>query len=108
MLERRAKEDFSLRTEITGSDSGPIAIETQFERDLATLIAMVLVIQAVALLAGVVVQVAHGYYRFQFGLYAHELLVRNASWVVLMAILAFFIQALAPNKYAGYFAFIAF
>jgi hypothetical protein len=40
MLERRAKEDFSLRTEITGSDSGPIAIETQFERDLATLIAM--------------------------------------------------------------------
>jgi len=90
------------------ADATPTPEWVSYAARLATLIAMVLVIQAVALLAGVVVQVAHGYYRFQFGLYAHELLVRNASWVVLMAILAFFIQALAPNKYAGYFAFIAF
>ena len=90
------------------ADATPTPEWVSYAARLATLIAMVLVIQAVALLAGVVVQVAHGYYRFQFGLYAHELLVRNVSWVVLMAILAFFIQALAPNKYAGYFAFIAF
>src|SRR5215475_10971787 len=60
------------------------------------------------LVAGIVVQAAHGYHRFQFGLYFHELLARDASGFVFLAILAFLIQALAPNKYVGYFAFITF
>jgi ABC-2 type transport system permease protein len=46
--------------------------------------------------------------RFQIGLYLHELLVRGASTFVFLAILAFFIHVLAPNKYVGYFVFIAF
>jgi ABC-type transport system involved in multi-copper enzyme maturation permease subunit len=75
---------------------------------LVTLVGMVMLIQAVALLAGIVVQAANGYYRFQFGLYVHELLVRDASTFVFLAILALLIHVLAPNKYAGYFVFIAF
>jgi ABC-2 type transport system permease protein len=90
------------------ADATPTPEWVSYAARLATLIAMVMLIQAVALLAGIVDQAVHGYYRFQFGLYAHELLVRDASWVVFLAILAFFIQTLAPNKYGGYFAFIAF
>lgn len=90
------------------ADATPTPEWVAYAARLVTLVGMVMVIQTVALLAGIVVQAAHGYYRFQFGLYAHELLVRDASWFVLMAILAFFIQALAPNKYVGYFVFIAF
>ena len=90
------------------ADATPTPEWVSYAARLVTLVAMVMLIQAVALSAGIVVQAAHSYYRFQFGLYAHELLVRDASWFVLMAILAFFIQALAPNKYVGYFVFIAF
>jgi ABC-type transport system involved in multi-copper enzyme maturation permease subunit len=90
------------------ADATPTPEWVSYAARLVTLIGMVMLIQAVALVAGIVVQAAHGYYRFQFGLYVHELLVRDASWFVLMAILAFFIHALAPNKYVGYFVFIAF
>src|ERR1700683_1970966 len=90
------------------ADATPTPEWVSYTARLFTLIAMLMVIQAVALLAGIVVQAVHGYYRFQFDLYAHELLARDLSWFVLMAILAFFIQALAPNKYVGYFIFIAF
>ena len=90
------------------TDATPTPEWVSYATRLATLIAMAMLIQTVALLAGIVDQAIHGYYRFQFGLYLHELLTRDASWVVFLAILAFFIQALAPNKYVGYFAFIAF
>ena len=90
------------------ADATPTPEWVSYAARLVTLVGMVMLIQAVALVAGIVVQAAHGYYRFQFGLYVHELLVRDASWFVLMAILAFFIHALAPNKYVGYFVFIAF
>jgi ABC-2 type transport system permease protein len=90
------------------ADATPTPEWVSYASRLFTLITMVMLIQAVALLAGIVDQALHGYYRFQFGLYAHELLVRDSSHFVFLAILAFLFQALAPNKYAGYFAFIAF
>jgi ABC-2 type transport system permease protein len=88
------------------SDATPTPEWVSYASRLATLIAMVMLIQAAGLAAGIVDQAIHGYYRFQFGLYVHELLVRNASGFVFLAVLAFFIQALAPNKYVGYFVFI--
>jgi hypothetical protein len=90
------------------ADATPTPEWVSYAARLATLIGMVLLIQAVALVAGIVVQAAHGYHRFQFGLYVHELLVRDASGFAFLAILAFFIHVLAPNKYVGYSVFIAF
>jgi ABC-2 type transport system permease protein len=90
------------------ADATPTPEWVSYAARLATLVGMVMLIQAVALVAGIFDQAMHGYYRFQFGLYVHELLVRDASWFVFLAVLAFFIHALAPNKYAGYFAFVVF
>ena len=89
-------------------DATPTREWVSYAGRLVTLVGMVMLIQAVALVAGIVVQAANGYYRFQFGLYVQELLVRDASTFVFLAILAFLIHVLAPNKYAGYFIFIAF
>jgi ABC-2 type transport system permease protein len=61
------------------ADATPTPEWVSYAARLVTLIAMVMLIQAVALLAGIVDQAVHGYYRFQFGLYVHELLVRDAS-----------------------------
>ena len=57
--------------------------------------------------SGMAVQVFHGYHRFQLGLYAYDLFVRDFS-LAFLSVLAFFIHAISPNKYIGYFAYIAF
>ena len=88
-------------------DATPTPAAVSYAARLAALVGMVMSIQALALLAGVASQAIHGYHRFQPGLYVHELLVRDASGFVCLSVLALFIQVLAPNKYAGYVAFIA-
>lgn len=81
---------------------------TFFAARLVTLVGIVMMVQAVALAAGTLVQAASGYYRFQLGFVAYELFVRDASTFFFLTILAFFLQVLAPNKYLGYLAFILF
>jgi len=86
------------------SDAGVVSYASR----LVTLVAMVLLIQFAALLGGMAVQAAHGYKNFQFGLYLYELLVRDGSFFVMLAVLAFFIHVFSPNKYLGYFIYVAF
>ena len=89
-------------------DAAPTPEWISYASRIATLVLMVTLVQFVALLSGVAVQAFHHYYRFQFGLYAHELLVRDLSFFIFLSVLAFFIHALAPNKYVGYFAYVAY
>jgi ABC-type transport system involved in multi-copper enzyme maturation permease subunit len=63
-------------------------------------------IQALGLLAAICVQTAHGYTRFQLGLYAEKLLGQDMLSFTFLAAAAFLIHVLSPNKYVGYFAFI--
>jgi ABC-2 type transport system permease protein len=90
------------------TDATPTPEWVSYAARLFTLICMVMLIQSVALLAGIVVQTVHGYYRYELGFYVHELLLRDASRFLFLSILAFFIQALVQNKYMGYFVFTAF
>lgn len=89
-------------------DTTPSPEWVSYAARLVSLLGVVLVIQSVALLAGIIIQAFYGYHRFQFGLYVHELFVRDLSWFVLMSVLAFLLHAIAPNKYVGYLAFIGF
>lgn len=90
------------------ADATPTPEWVSYAARLATLVAMVLLIEVGALITGVIYQVAEGFHRFQLGLYTQELLVRDGSTFAFLAILAFFIHAFAANKYVGYFLFIAF
>jgi ABC-2 type transport system permease protein len=90
------------------ADSTPTPEWMSLASRLLTLILMVMLMQTAALLGGVAVQAWHGYHRYQFGLYLHELLVRDASYFLCLSVLAFFIHVLSPNKYIGYFFYIAF
>lgn len=89
-------------------DATPTSESVLYVSRLITLIVMVMLIQTVALTAGILFQALHGYHRFQFGLYLYEFLIRETSGLLFLAILAFFIHALSPNKYVGYFVFIIF
>jgi ABC-type transport system involved in multi-copper enzyme maturation permease subunit len=77
----------------------------------AKFVAMMLtlfLIQLTVIVAAVAVQAFSGYHRYQFGLYGSELLAMDFSWFLMLAILAFLCHVLSPNKYIGYFAYIAF
>jgi ABC-type transport system involved in multi-copper enzyme maturation permease subunit len=72
------------------------------------LLATIFLLQCTAMLSGIAVQAFQGYHRFQVGLYVSELLLMDFSYFIFLAILAFFIHVISPNKYIGYFGYIAF
>ncbi len=75
---------------------------------LSALLGAIFLIQCIAIASGVAVQTYQGYYRYQLDLYVIELLGMDFTLFIFLAVLAFFIHVLSPNKYAGYFAYVAF
>lgn len=100
------KERDSATDEI--QDAMPHAEWPLYLAKLTALLGTIFMIQCLAMVAGVLVQTFNGYYRYQFGLYVSELLVMNFTLFIFLAVLAFFIHVISPNKYIGYFLFIAF
>ncbi len=92
--------------EITDSVAAPEWVS--YAARFTALTAMVMLVQFLALLSGVIVQASYGYHRYQLGLYLNQLLVRDLSFFLFLGVFAFFIHALSPNKYIGYFIFVAF
>ena len=72
------------------------------------LMSSIVIIQCLAMCAGIIVQFFNGYHRYQIGLYISTMLGIDLSAMVFLAVLAFFIHVISPNKYIGYFAYIAF
>ncbi|HSM85173.1 MAG TPA: M1 family aminopeptidase, partial [Candidatus Limnocylindrales bacterium] len=90
------------------ADATPTPEWVSYLSRLLTLVVMVMLMQAAALLGGLAVQAYHGYHRYQLGLYFDELFIRDASFFLFLSVLAFVIHALSPNKYLGYFFYLAF
>jgi hypothetical protein len=89
-------------------DSLPTPEWVAYLSRLAALAVTVLLVQLLALLTGVIVQASYGYHRFQLSLYLQQLILRDGSFFLFFGVLAFLIHVLSPNKYLGYFLFIAF
>src|SRR5215470_6540683 len=89
-------------------DSQPSPEWVFYASRLTALIGLVFIILAVVMAAAIVVQAALGYHRFQLALYVKELFLRDGSLFLFLAILAFLIHVLSPNKYLGYFFYITF
>ncbi len=81
---------------------------TAYASKLGALLGAIAIIMTLAMIAGVLTQVFSGYTRYQFGLWFTEIYLLDFSGFLFLAVLAFFIHVLSPNKYVGYFAFIAF
>lgn len=90
------------------SDASPapdwIAAASRF----AALMAMVASILFLGMLCGIIVQASLNYHRFQLGLYLSQIFWRDLIVFGFTAVLAFFIHAVALNKYVGYIGFVTF
>jgi len=89
-------------------DALPVPDWLSYASRLTALLAIVMLVQLVAMISGIAVQTGMGFHRYQIGLYLKELFLHDGSFFLFTAVLAFFIHALSPNKYVGYFIFIAF
>jgi ABC-2 type transport system permease protein len=75
------------------------------------LLALMLVQVLVVLLifaSGLTVQVAQGFYHFQFGLYFRELFLDRLTSLWILCVLAIFIQTIVNNKYLGHFVMVLY
>jgi len=89
-------------------DALPVPEWPAFAAKFVALLSSIAIILAVAMGTAVLVQFFHHYYRHQLGLFVATLFGIDFSMFIFLAVLAFFIHVLSPNKYVGYFAFIAF
>jgi ABC-type transport system involved in multi-copper enzyme maturation permease subunit len=89
-------------------DSLPTPEWVRYLSRLTALAVAVTLVQLLALVSGVIVQACYGYHRYQLGLYLNQLFLRDGSLFLFFGVLAFFIHVLSPNKYVGYFLYIAF
>jgi len=79
-----------------------------FAAKFVALLSSIAIILAIAMVTAILVQYFHHYHRYQLGLFLSTLFGIDFSAFIFLAVLAFFIHVLSPNKYVGYFAFIAF
>jgi ABC-2 type transport system permease protein len=90
------------------TDSLPVPEWISYAARFTALAAMVMLVQFMALVSAVIVQTSYGYHRYQLGLYLNQLFVRDLALFFFLGVLAFFVHALSPNKYVGYFVYVAF
>jgi ABC-type transport system involved in multi-copper enzyme maturation permease subunit len=89
-------------------DALPMQRWVLFTSKLASLMLLQIIVVLVCMAAGMIVQVAHGYYHFEFGLYLVDLFgVRlPAYWI--LCVLALFVHTLVNQKYFGHFVMVLY
>lgn len=89
-------------------DVTPSVTWVRYAAKLGALLGMMAILQGLMMVTGIATQAGLGFHRYQIDLYLSELFIYDFSWFVLIAVLAFFVHVLSPNKYVGYFGFIIF
>lgn len=84
-------------------DAMPTLNWTDFLAKFKTIVGIVFLLNALAIIAGVLFQSIAGYGRFELGVYIRELLIIDLLAFTFIAALFLLIHALSPNMYLGFF-----
>jgi ABC-type transport system involved in multi-copper enzyme maturation permease subunit len=89
-------------------DALPVPRWVIYGSKLAALMVLQIILELVVMAAGLTVQIALGYHRFQFGLYFKELFINQLLifWVLCVFTLA--VHAIVNNKYLGHVVVILY
>jgi ABC-2 type transport system permease protein len=90
------------------TDSLPVPGWIPFAAKTLALSAMMAVLLAVGMATGMLIQAAHGYFRFEPWLYVRELFGLALPMFVLMIVLAVTVQSLVNHKYVGHLVIILY
>ena len=89
-------------------DALPVPNWALWGAKLAALAVVVAAMLATAILTGMGIQAARGYYAFEIGVYLRGMLVLAGIPFTLAAVLAVFLQVLTNNRYLGYLLMILY
>ncbi|HLL55907.1 MAG TPA: M1 family aminopeptidase [Myxococcaceae bacterium] len=89
-------------------DALPLPTWLPFLSKLFALIMVQMVLMAVVMVTGLVIQALHGYYNFELDLYAKELFGLKLLRFSMVAVLALTVQSVVQNKYLGYFLMVLY
>jgi len=73
----------------------------------STLVVVVAAILVLSVASGILAQTWEGYHRYQLDLYLTQVFVRDLSQFVFLIVLALFCHVVMPNKFLGYFLYLA-
>jgi ABC-type transport system involved in multi-copper enzyme maturation permease subunit len=90
------------------NDALPVPEWPSFVAKFAALLTAMASLQLLVMLIAIGVQLAHHYTRLQLGVYIETLFGQDLLGFAFLAILAFFVHVISPNKYVGYFAYVGF
>jgi ABC-2 type transport system permease protein len=83
-------------------DSKPISNAYLYLSKLLSLFCVQIFLMLIVLVCSVIVQIAHGYFNFEWLVYLKHLVVYGLPSRLLLCVFALFIQTLARNKYVGH------
>jgi ABC-2 type transport system permease protein len=83
-------------------DALPVPNWVPFLGKLGALILVQVLMMLMVMLSGIIIQILHGYYRFELGLYIKELLGIRLIYYILVSIFAMCAQVLVNKKFLGY------
>ncbi len=89
-------------------DALPVQRWVLFASKLAALMKIQVLILLVTMGSGLIVQLWHGYHRFQFGLYFTDLFGVRLVQFWILCVLAMLIHTIVDNKYLGHFVMVLY
>ena len=90
------------------TDAVPVPNWVPFLSKLTALGLVQVVLLAVLLLCGLVVQTFKGYFHYELGLYLTALFALELPYLLLLCVLAMLVQVLVNNKYLGFFVMVVY
>jgi ABC-2 type transport system permease protein len=90
------------------NDALPIPEWPSYLAKFVALMTAMASLQLLVMIIAICVQAAHHYTRFQLGVYIETLFGQDLLGFAFLAVLAFFVHIVSPNKYVGYFAYVGF
>jgi ABC-type transport system involved in multi-copper enzyme maturation permease subunit len=89
-------------------DALPVQRWVLFCSKLFALMLVQILVVLLILAAGLVVQIAHGYYHFELNLYLRELFFNRLIGLWTLCVLAMFVQTIVNQKYLGHFVMVLY
>lgn len=87
-------------------DAMPQPVWPTYLSKMLALLGSVAILQGIAMVTGIIVQLAHHYHRLQLGLYVGTLFGTSMTVFIFYIVLAFFLHVVSPNKYIGFFLYL--
>lgn len=89
-------------------DAFPLQRWVLFSSKLFALMLVQVLVVLLILAAGLIAQIAQGYYHFELGLYFRELFLNRLTQLWILCVLAMFVQTIVNQKYLGHFVMMLY